>query len=51
MAEASRIVLGGFELRTEAKIVRYPDRYMDRRGMVMWNRVFELIKRRTAVAI
>jgi hypothetical protein len=51
MAEASRIVLGGFELRTEAKIVRYPDRYMDRRGVVMWNRVFELIKRRTAVAI
>jgi DNA polymerase-1 len=29
MAEASRIVLGGFELLTEATIVRYPDRYSD----------------------
>lgn len=26
MAEASRVVLGGFELRSDAKIVRYPDR-------------------------
>ena len=51
MAKASRIVISGFELRTEAKIVRYPDRYMDRRGVVMWNRVSELIKRRTAIAI
>jgi DNA polymerase I len=39
MAEASRIVLGGFELRTDAAIVRYPDRYMDPRGAVMWDRV------------
>src|SRR5262245_66182489 len=29
MFEASRIVLDGFELGTDAKIVRYPDRYMD----------------------
>jgi DNA polymerase I-like protein with 3'-5' exonuclease and polymerase domains len=28
MAEASRIILGGFELRSDAKIVRWPDRYM-----------------------
>jgi hypothetical protein len=44
MAEASRIVLGGFELRTEVVIVRYPDRYMDPRGEVMWNRVMALIE-------
>jgi DNA polymerase I len=43
MAEASRIVLGGFELGTDAKIVRYPDRYMDERGAVMWGRVMKLI--------
>src|ERR1019366_1706379 len=43
MAEASRIVLGGFELGTDAKIVRYPDRYMDERGAVMWDRVMKLI--------
>jgi DNA polymerase I len=43
MAEASRIVLDGFELGTDAKIVRYPDRYMDPRGQVMWDRVMGLI--------
>jgi len=43
MAEASRIVLNGFELGTDAHIVRYPDRYMDERGVVMWDRVMGLI--------
>ena len=44
MREASRIVLDGFELGTEANIVRYPDRYMDERGIVMWDRVMKLIE-------
>jgi DNA polymerase family A len=51
MAEASRAVLCGFELGSEAKVVRYPDRYMDKRGAVMWDRVCELLdaeERRTA---
>jgi DNA polymerase I len=49
MAEASRAVLGGFELRTEVHIIRYPDRFMDEeRGRVMWDRVWELIARRRA---
>jgi hypothetical protein len=43
MAEASRIVLGGFELRTEAKVVRYPDRYVDKRGARMWAEVMRLL--------
>jgi DNA polymerase-1 len=46
MAEASRIVLAGFELGTDAKIVRYPDRYTDDRGTVMWDRVMKLIHER-----
>ena len=46
MAEASRIVLDGFELGTDAKIVRYPDRYMDERGILMWDRVMKLIDER-----
>lgn len=52
MAEASRAVLGGAELRTEVDVVRYPDRFMDEdRGRVMWDRVQELIaRRRTQVA-
>jgi hypothetical protein len=32
MAEASRVVLSGFELRSDAKVVRHPDRYTDPRG-------------------
>jgi DNA polymerase I len=43
MAEASRIVLDGFELGTDAKIVRYPEHYTDERGVVMWERVMKLI--------
>jgi hypothetical protein len=43
MAEASRIVLDGFELRTDAKLIIYPERYMDPRGQVMWDRVMSLI--------
>ena len=44
MAEASRVVLNGFELRTDVKRVDYPDRYMDPRGRVMWQRVTELLR-------
>ena len=43
MAEASRAVLSGFELTTDVKIVRWPDRYTDPRGVVMWDRVAELL--------
>lgn len=43
MQEASRIVLDGFELGSDVKEVRYPDRYMDKRGVVMWNKVMRLI--------
>ena len=45
MAEASRIVLGGFELGTDASVVRWPDRYMDPRGQVMWEQVMRLLGR------
>src|SRR5262245_7911976 len=43
MAEASRFVLAGFELTTDVKIVRWPDRYSDPRGTEMWNRVCNLV--------
>jgi DNA polymerase I len=45
MAEASRAVLGGFELRTEVKVFCYPDRYTDKRGRIMWDRVCGLLPR------
>src|SRR5262249_39706099 len=43
MAEASRAVLAGFELGTDVKIVRWPDRYSDPRGVEMWDRVCKLV--------
>jgi DNA polymerase I len=51
MAEASRVVLDGFEVRTEAKITRYPERFSDPRGRRMWGVVIELIEEAEAVAI
>jgi hypothetical protein len=43
MAEASCFVLAGFELNTDVKVVSWPNRYMDPRGVEMWNRVCKLI--------
>jgi DNA polymerase I-like protein with 3'-5' exonuclease and polymerase domains len=43
MAEASQVVLGGFELGTDVSITRWPNRYMDPRGKVMWDRVMGLL--------
>jgi DNA polymerase I len=43
MAEASRIVLNGFELRTDFKVTPWPRRYMDPRGERMWETVNEII--------
>jgi DNA polymerase I len=45
MADASAAVLGGFKLRTEAKVVRYPDRYQDARGKQMWQTVCGILER------
>lgn len=36
MADASAFVLDGFRLRTEVKLIRHPDRYMDPRGQDIW---------------
>src|SRR3954465_15958905 len=45
MAEPARIVLSGFELGTDVSITSWPNRYMDPRGRVMWQRVLELLDR------
>jgi DNA polymerase-1 len=42
MTEAGRIVLDGFPVRTDAELVRWPDRYSDARGVRMWQLVAEL---------
>ena len=56
MRRASRIVLnatadGTHELRTDAKIVRFPDRYTDKRGAAMWDRVLELLTKHRQSAV
>jgi DNA polymerase I len=43
MRRASRVVLGGHELRTDAKIIRHPERYTDRRGDAVWANVLGLL--------
>ena len=44
MAEASAAVLGGFELHSDAKLVRCPGHYTDPRGDGMWELVWGLIE-------
>jgi hypothetical protein len=46
MREASRAVLGNFELDVDVSITRWPDRYMDPRGKGMWNKVMKLLDKR-----
>src|SRR5262249_20822682 len=43
MAVGSSLVLVGFELATDVKVIRWPDRYADPRGNEMWNRVCNLV--------
>ncbi|MCA9467917.1 MAG: hypothetical protein KC643_21070 [Nitrospira sp.] len=44
MAQASVLVLGKGPLRTEVKVIRYPDRYHDARGQSMWNTIWTVIQ-------
>jgi hypothetical protein len=43
MAAASRAVLSGFELRSDAEVIRHPDHYADPRGVRMWDIVTKLL--------
>ena len=43
MERASSVVLAGFKLATEARVVLYPDRYTDRRGEKMWTKAMSLL--------
>lgn len=44
MEEASEIVLSGFALRSDAKLIRYPERFSDERGTGMWATVNKLLE-------
>ena len=43
MAKASRAVLHGTTVQTDAKIIRHPDRYEEDRGAVIWNKLMNLV--------
>jgi hypothetical protein len=43
MSRAGRAVTGGLDVRTEAEVVRWPDRFMDPRGAAMWRRVVGML--------
>ena len=48
MRRASRVILnrtadGTIELRTDVKIIRYPDRFTDSRGTELWETVLKLL--------
>jgi hypothetical protein len=44
MAQASRLVLNGFELRTDVSITRYPDFYDCEKGREFWKTVSQLLE-------
>jgi hypothetical protein len=45
MRRASRVVLNSeHELRTDATIVKYPDRFSDKRGTQTWNEIIRLLE-------
>jgi DNA polymerase I-like protein with 3'-5' exonuclease and polymerase domains len=53
MRRASRVILnptvdGTIELRTDFKIIRYPDRFTDSRGTELWETVLRLLDERRA---
>ena len=43
MSRAGRAVTGGLDVRTDAEVVRWPDRFMDPRGAAMWRRVVGML--------
>jgi DNA polymerase-1 len=43
MTRAGSVVTGGLDIRTEAKVVRAPDRYMADGSEVMWLRIMSLL--------
>lgn len=51
MAQASRDVLGNFELRSGVERFVYPDRYMDERGAGMWIQVQNILQQTSAKTI
>ncbi len=43
MGDASELVLDGFRLRSDVKLIRHPDRFVDKRGQRMWSVVQDIL--------
>ena len=44
MMEASRVVLRGFELNVDGNPILYPERFVDKRGVGMWQSTMEILE-------
>jgi len=51
MSKAGRYVTGGLNIRTDADVIRWPDRYMDERGEAMWEKVTGLLDQSSQVVL
>lgn len=45
MIEASKLVLSGFAIGTDSKVVRWPDRYVDESGSAFWHTIMRVAER------
>ena len=45
MEEASAILLDGFKLASDARVIRYPNRFLDDSGQHFWDRVMAILAR------
>jgi hypothetical protein len=43
MRRASEIVLAGFALRTDVQVIHYPERFREKRGVLMWRWITETL--------
>jgi hypothetical protein len=50
MSKAGRAVTGGLDIRTDAEVVRFPNRYKDERGKPMWDKVVGLLNKTNRAA-
>jgi DNA polymerase-1 len=45
MAEASRVVLDGYEVKTDVEVTKWPDRCTDGRGSALWEKINDQLRR------
>jgi len=50
MRRAGELVLDGFQVGSDAKVVTYPDRYSDKRGQEMWESVMAALATQTVLS-